>query len=86
VCRQILCAYSRLHERGVIHSDIHPRNILVDEEDRVKIVDYGLARHVKVNREFGEPTRGGVGFFFEPEYAAAVSKGHQPPPMDASPR
>jgi serine/threonine-protein kinase len=80
VCRQVLCAYSRLHERGVIHSDIHPRNILVDEEDRVKIVDYGLARHVKVNRECGEPTRGGVGFFFEPEYAAAVSKGHQPPP------
>ncbi len=79
VCCQILRAYSRLHDQGVIHADIHPRNILVDDADRVKIVDYGLARQENVNQEFGEPPRGGIGFFFEPEYVAAVSKGHPPP-------
>ena len=79
LCCQILQAYSRLHQQGVTHSDIHPRNILVDEANHVKIVDFGLARQENADREFGEPPRGGVGFFFEPEYAAAVSQGHQPP-------
>ena len=79
LCCQILRTYSRLHDQGVIHSDIHPRNIMVDEAYRVKIVDFGLARQENINQKFGEPPRGGVGFFFEPEYAAAVSQG-QPPP------
>jgi len=79
LCCQILRSYSRLHDQGVIHSDIHPRNIIVDQADRVKIVDFGLARQENVNQKFGEPPRGGVGFFFEPEYAAAVSQGQQPP-------
>jgi eukaryotic-like serine/threonine-protein kinase len=80
ICCQILRTYSRLHDQGVIHSDVHPRNILVDEAGHVKIVDYGLARHQGVIREFGEPPRGGIGFFFEPEYAKAVIHGHEPPP------
>ncbi len=79
MCCQTLRAYSRLHDQGVTHSDIHPRNVLVDDRGRVKIVDYGLAREENVDREFGEPRRGGIGFFFEPEYAAAVSQGHTPP-------
>lgn len=80
LCCQILRTYSQLHDRGVIHSDIHPRNILVDEADRVKILDYGLAMQENVTREFGEPPRGGIGFFFEPEYATSVRRGHKPPP------
>ena len=79
LCCRILRTYSDLHEQGVLHSDIHPRNILVDESNRVKVVDFGLARHEDVNRQFGEPSRGGIGFFFEPEYAAAVLKGLHPP-------
>ena len=79
LCCEILRAYSRLHDQGVIHSDIHPRNLLVDEANKVKIVDFGLAWQENVNQQFGEPLRGGVGFYFEPEYAAAVRQGRQPP-------
>ena len=79
LCCQILRSYSRLHDQGVIHSDIHPRNIIVDQADRVKILDFGLARQETVNQTFGEPPRGGVGFFFEAEYATAVSRSQQPP-------
>lgn len=79
LCCNILRAYSRLHNQGVTHSDIHPRNLLVDDANNVKIVDFGLAWEENVNQQFGEPYRGGVGFYFEPEYAAAVGQGSQPP-------
>jgi serine/threonine-protein kinase len=79
LCCKILEAYSRLHDQGVTHSDIHPRNLLVDDANKVKIVDFGLASEENVNQQFGEPPRGGVGFYFEPEYAAAVRQGRQPP-------
>ncbi|HVP53810.1 MAG TPA: lanthionine synthetase LanC family protein [Candidatus Eisenbacteria bacterium] len=79
LCCQVLRAYSQLHEQGVVHSDIHPRNILVDEANRIKLVDFGLAWDKDVNQRFGDPPRGGIGFYFEPEYAAAISKGQLPP-------
>jgi tetratricopeptide (TPR) repeat protein len=32
------------HDAGIVHRDIKPANILVDSEQRVRIVDFGLAR------------------------------------------
>ena len=78
VC-DILAAYAQLHEKNVIHSDIHPRNILVDSKGVVKIIDFGLARLPGVESEFDQGPRAGVGFFFEPEYAQAYLAHVRPP-------
>ena len=32
------------HEAGVVHRDLKPGNILVDERERIRILDFGLAR------------------------------------------
>jgi eukaryotic-like serine/threonine-protein kinase len=35
---------ARAHERGVIHRDIKPQNILIDDHGRSKLTDFGVAR------------------------------------------
>jgi len=44
LCRAVAAAYARLHQRGVIHGDVHLRNVLVDGGGTVRLVDFGLAR------------------------------------------
>jgi serine/threonine-protein kinase len=41
---QILRAARFAHQRGVIHRDLKPHNVIVEEEDRVKVTDFGIAR------------------------------------------
>jgi beta-lactam-binding protein with PASTA domain/tRNA A-37 threonylcarbamoyl transferase component Bud32 len=41
---QILRAARFAHRRGVIHRDIKPHNVIVDEEGRAKVTDFGIAR------------------------------------------
>lgn len=40
----ILCAINFLHSAGVMHRDLKSENILIDDECRVKICDFGMAR------------------------------------------
>src|SRR5262249_6357007 len=37
-------AVQHAHEQGVIHRDLKPGNILVDEADQPKVLDFGVAR------------------------------------------
>jgi serine/threonine protein kinase len=40
---QICTALDYAHERGIIHRDINPTNIIIQRNDRLKILDFGLA-------------------------------------------
>jgi serine/threonine protein kinase len=68
-----------LHAQKVVHSDIHPRNVLVYSHGGVKLIDFGLARIAGSENEFRRAPRGGIGFFFEPEYAKAIKTRKQIP-------
>ena len=75
---EIARAYASLHQRGVLHGDIHPGNLLVGRDGIVTLIDFGLAHVPGLPLDPG--LRGGVGFFMEPEYARAVLERRPLPP------
>jgi len=41
---EVATALAVAHRRGVIHGDVKPANILIAEDDRLKLTDFGMAR------------------------------------------
>jgi eukaryotic-like serine/threonine-protein kinase len=44
IARQVLAALGHAHENGIVHRDIKPHNVMVDDNRRVKVTDFGIAR------------------------------------------
>lgn len=44
IALQIARGLARAHELGISHRDVKPANIILNDRDKVKIVDFGLAR------------------------------------------
>jgi serine/threonine-protein kinase ULK4 len=57
--RDLLVALRTLHSAGTLHCDLKPSNVLVDEDGRLKLCGFGLARRVAdVAAESVAPTGG----------------------------
>jgi eukaryotic-like serine/threonine-protein kinase len=54
----VLSALASAHRSGLIHRDVKPENVLIADDGRIKVADFGLAR--AVNAETQHTATGGV--------------------------
>ena len=66
---QILRALQHAHDRGIIHRDIKPQNIMLFADGTIKVMDFGIARFSRVDgKTMSEKTIGSV-HYISPEQA-----------------
>ncbi len=76
---RVAAAYAALHRRGVLHGDVHAANLLVEQADRIAILDFGLARAIPPARLAGRPGAGFAGSILAPERASSLARGRSLP-------
>ena len=64
---QLAHAMEYAHQRGVIHRDLKPTNVLIDQQQHVVIIDFGLAKLVQHGVEDGNAEVVGTPAYMAPE-------------------
>jgi serine/threonine-protein kinase len=53
VSRAVLSALSQAHSNGIVHRDLKPENVLLSDDGRIKVTDFGLARELSADTDTG---------------------------------
>ena len=80
VVSEVLDALRYAHERGIVHRDVKPENILLDASGRVKVADFGIARMVGPDARGWTITAEGAAVGTPHYMAPEVLQGAEPDP------
>jgi serine/threonine protein kinase/Tol biopolymer transport system component len=67
IAEQIAAGLARAHEKGIVHRDVKPANIIVAPDGRVKIVDFGIAKLADQSRITRAGAAVGTASYMSPE-------------------
>ena len=70
---KVAAAAAFAHRRGIVHRDIKPKNILVDEAGEPRLIDFGMARLRTAWSDDRKQPDGGTFAFMAPEQARTES-------------
>ncbi|GIH97194.1 Stk1 family PASTA domain-containing Ser/Thr kinase [Planobispora siamensis] len=67
----VLAALGAAHQTGLIHRDVKPENVLLSDDGRVKVVDFGLARAIESTNQTRTGVMIGTIGYMSPEQVAS---------------
>lgn len=67
IAKEICEGLAEAHNLGLVHRDLKPQNIMVDGEGNAKIMDFGIARSLRVKGLTGEGAMIGTLEYMSPE-------------------
>ena len=67
IARQVCDGLDEAHKLGVVHRDLKPQNIMIDEDGRARIMDFGIARSLAGKSITGAGVMIGTPEYMSPE-------------------
>ena len=76
---QICSALTKIHSKRVLHLDIKPSNILIDEDNQVKLIDFGISKQYDESEHETSNTPIGISAGYSPIEQYGTLKSFLPP-------
>jgi len=75
--KQVCEGLAEAHRLGVVHRDLKPQNIMIDEDGNARIMDFGIARSIKGKGITAAGVMVGTPEYMSPEQAEAKEVDHR---------